>query len=72
MPIEMIVMITALLTLAYALVGLRAMLLIDAAFGQRFLPRTELGTWAGLALWPVAFVLAWLRFRAHANRRVLS
>lgn len=72
METTMISLIAALLTLAYTLTGLRAMLHIDAAFGPRYLPRTNWGTWAAIVLWPLWWLTAAVRFQMRTNRRVAS
>lgn len=72
MPENTIIVIAVLLTLAYALFGLRAMLHIDAALGPRYLPRSNWGTWASIVIWPLYWAVAYARYRLRANRRVLS
>ena len=68
----LIIVITGLLTLAYVLIGLRAMLHVDAALGARYLPRTNLGTYLAIVFWPAFWIIAAARHRFGANRRVLS
>lgn len=69
---NVIAILAILATLAYTLIGLRAMLHIDAALGPRYLPRSSFGTWASIVVWPLWWLVALVRYRLRANRRVLS
>lgn len=70
MPTDIEIILAVLLTLIYTLVGLRALLHIDAAFGPRYLPATNAGTWLAIAFWPIAFTAAAIRARFRCNRRL--
>lgn len=72
MPENTIIVIAVVLTLAYTLIGLRAMLHIDAALGARYLPKTNWGTWASIIFWPLWWLIALVRYNLRTNRRVLS
>jgi hypothetical protein len=70
MTFDLIILGAVLLTLAYTLAGLRVLLHIDAVFGARYLPRTNLGTYLSIVAWPVAFAAAAIRSRLRCNRRL--
>jgi len=71
MTSDAIILIAVLLTLAYTLIGLRAMLHLDAALGPRYLPRSNWAAWAAIIGWPLWWLVALVRYYGRTNRRVV-
>lgn len=70
MEMHTLVLITALLTALYFMVGLEALFLLGEKVHPRFMPRTWSGTYAALAAWPAFILVQGWRARIGCNRRV--
>ena len=72
MEIHTLVVLTALLTTLYIMVGLEALFLFGDKVHPRFLPRTWSGTYAAIAAWPAFILVQGWRARIGCNRRLSS
>ena len=64
-------LICVVLTLLYMRAGIRLLLAFERRYGLRWLPRTELGTYASMVFWPIFIVISALRIRFGRNRSLV-